>query len=196
MSLLLENYNSVKHSSTGFSPLTLHTLYQVQPARDIDVIINRVSTTLTNVAKKMLTPVPPHQARVKKGDIVRISARTMTDERKNTFRKHYFANWSVQLYTVESVSPGTELSRPQFKLATKQGHIVKQRFYRSDLQLVDVDSLEINEKKRPDYSAGSRKWATNGRHSCFILSPSISPLPRTSSNRSGNIISSRFHRVV
>ena len=154
MSLLLENYNSVKHSSTGFSPLTLHTLYQVQPARDADVVIDRVRTKLTNVAKKMLTPVPPHQARVKKGDIVRISARTMSDERKNTFRKHYWANWSVQLYTVVSVSKGTELSRPQFKLATKQGHIVKQRFYQSDLQLVDVDSLEINEKKRPDYSAG------------------------------------------
>ena len=147
--LVLQNYNTAKHSSTGFAPTELQQAYM----EDNKEILSKSFERLTTRAIKMLTPEITNPI-IKKGDTVRISIHTMKDVRKQTFRKTYLANWSKDVYTVSSISRGSEWQNPQYKLKNMHEHAIRQRFYRKDLQKVDIETLTINEQKRPDYSGG------------------------------------------
>ena len=90
------------------------------------------------------------------GDIVRISLHTLSDIRKDSHRKKFLANWSKTLYVVVSISAGSAWQNPQYKIKSREtDRIVRKRFYKSDLQLVPIESLQVNEKPRPDYSEGN-----------------------------------------
>ena len=130
-------------------------------------------------AVKMLTPMQS-KPELQIGDHVRIAATTMSNERKLTFRKNYLANWSKAIYTVASISPGSAWQHPQYKLANEHGHTMKQRFYRSDLQATDPETLAVNRAERPDYSkngifnqeAHAQRMAREGQMVTIILPPS------------------------
>ena len=101
----------------------------------------------------------------------------LSNERKQTFRKNYLANWSKAIYSVKSISKGSAWQHPQFKLMNEHGPTIQQRFYRSDLQAIDTATLAINTLKRPDYSKGSifnqeeqaKKMAKEGQVANIVL---------------------------
>ena len=149
--LLLTNYNTSLHSSTGCTPNELQ-----QAALDNDeILLTKARQKITARAIKMLTDttmLPDIQI----GDIVRISLHTLSDIRKDSHRKKFLANWSKALYVVVSISAGSAWQNPQYKIKSREtDRIVRKRFYKSDLQLVPIESLQVNEKPRPDYSEGN-----------------------------------------
>ena len=147
--LLLQNYNSSKHSATACSPLELQQAY----LDDDREVLARAGDRLKKRAIKMLTPIVKYPL-VNIGDNVRISVKTMSDVRKQTFRKNFLANWSKDVFTVESISKGSAWQNAQYKLKNAHDHVIQQRFYRKDLQKIDVSTLTVNKKKRPDFSQG------------------------------------------
>ena len=173
--LFLLNYNSAKHSSTGYTPLALQQAF----LDGNEELLAKAKQKLQIRAVKMLTPMQS-KPELQIGDHVRIAATTMSNERKLTFRKNYLANWSKAIYTVASISLGSAWQHPQYKLANEHGHTMKQRFYRSDLQATDPETLAVNRAERPDYSkngifnqeAHAQRMAREGQMVTIILPPS------------------------
>ena len=147
--LLLENYNTSQHSSTGLSPIEL----QDAVLSENEIILQEARKRLKTRALKMLHK-EDDAPNIQIGDSVRIAATTMIDERKKTFRKNYMANWSKQLYHVSSISKGGVLNNPQYKLTDLHSNKIRQRFYKNQLQKVNPETLIINHEPRPDYSNG------------------------------------------
>ena len=149
--LFIDNYNHAKHSATGYTPDRLQQAVINSETEVLDRAREKIQKGATRMVKQPKTLLPI----VDIGDHVRISAHTMADERKQTFRKGYLANWSQDLYVVERIStPSNEWHKPQYRLKDQTGHSLRQRFYRPDLQLVDTTALTINHHSRPDYSEG------------------------------------------
>ena len=51
-----------------------------------------------------------------------------------------------------SRSPGGEWNAPRYKVVDEDGNVIPRRYYATDLQQVNKDTLEISTEPRPNYS--------------------------------------------
>jgi hypothetical protein len=138
--LLLENYNSGVHSTTGFKPQTLHRTTN-------EAIIQSAAEKIAKKARTTLRRSRRNFEQLQVGDHVRLDSCVHPKKRKNKlFAKAYLTNWSREIYRVKSISKPEEegeLSRPQYRLTEiPTGKLLKRRFYRDNLLKINLESLQ------------------------------------------------------
>jgi transposase InsO family protein len=138
LSAILENYNSAVHSSTKFAPDELVAAWKEQD----DSVLAKARATLFKRARKSLGSEPGSVIKV--GDHVR----TLVSRRKKPMKtgdtKLRRPVWSESIHAVENVSnPTNGLSLPRYTLEGST-----ERFYASDLQRVELDTL-VPRRRRP-----------------------------------------------
>lgn len=135
LALLMRGYNNQVHSTTGLSPIQLHT------GKKAPVRIARKN--INNRAEKIVEKYSREFPEVNVGDYVRIALRTDPSFRRNTALKKqsYVRQWSYEMFKVVDITTPRKTKKPQYQLAKKNGELLPRKFLRQDLQLVDKKHL-------------------------------------------------------
>ena len=130
---LVENLNSSKHESTGYTPLDL----MERPELSQD--------TIDEIHERMERRRPKHNEMhqvYEIGDFVRVALTTESAIRKQTFRKKIMNNWSSIVFQIYSISdPSAASTQPQYLLyntVTKRRS--KKKYWGFQLQKVTGDA--------------------------------------------------------
>jgi hypothetical protein len=145
------NINSSVHRNTGFTPNALREAARTHDAATLATAAARLKSLAEERlqrAQRRARPLPD----VRVGDTVRVAFETMASQRKLKMRKSYVGNWSRDLFTVTHISAGSSVNLPQFRLRrSPDGDAVHQRYYRRDVQLVDLDALQLAPEVGPAF---------------------------------------------
>jgi len=137
---VIQNYNNSVHSSIGMKPsIAMHH-------------VNTVDKRLKELANYKLQQAPKYPP-LQVGDSVRLSLQTTVDYRKDTFRKKYLSQWSKEIYTISAIIAAQPLSSDRYSIRDKDGKTPGRRYFRYQLQKIDLTSLIPVETTRPDFDA-------------------------------------------
>jgi len=134
-------YNHSKHRSIGCKPADI-TIENAAELRD--KLLNDRGESKKKMNKK-------EKDDIKVGDTVRIS------KVKSIFAKGYLANWTEELFTVESIN--RKYSPITYKLKDYQGEVIEGSFYRHEIQLAShKDELFLVENIIRREKRGNEMW--------------------------------------
>ena len=131
---LIENLNTSKHESTGFTPLFL----MEQP--ELESVIDRIHERMER--KRPKHPESLHQV-FALGDFVRTALVTESAIRKQTFRKKIMANYSSDIFQIYSISkPAAASTQQQYLLYnTTTKRRSKKRYWGYQLQKISDETV-------------------------------------------------------
>jgi len=191
--MLIENYNTVIHSSTKYTPSLLHFT-------DDSGIIQKAKSMLEQRNERWLKKNNRIFPEIKKGDYVRVSNLAFKDYRKesNVLKNSYKPNWSKNIYQVISISkPSNPLHQPLYTIKDKNNH--KLRLYRDSLQFLPsatprqthLNSRVINPNFH--YRELDREIATKARNNTNVSDRLTSRMQREPRKRYPNSALNSFH---
>ena len=167
---IVEAYNQRVHSSTGSRPDDLHS------SRDPEVL-DAALDKMIGKAKRIRGTVKTSGQKIQRGDFVRVSVFTNSQERKNAvFRKGFLPNWSSEIWEVSSVSRPKHNTEPIFTVKYR-GQI--KRLTRDRLQKISSETKslyderkelkDIKDKKYFDQYKNAQTLAKRGRKKKVLI---------------------------
>ena len=169
---LIENLNTSKHESTGFTPLFL----MEQP--ELESVIDRIHERMER--KRPKHPESLHQV-FALGDFVRTALVTESAIRKQTFRKKIMNNWSTEVYQIYSISkPAAASTQQQYLLYnTTTKRRSKKRYWGYQLQKVSEENANAaGEKSDSDQDENANDVNNENNEDEEVLEPA--PIRRSS----------------
>ncbi len=147
LQVLIDNYNTTPHLSTGYTPEYLH---RSSDSQAIDKAKNKMEKRNLKWMKTYGKQFPP----VKRGDPVRLSNLVFKDLRRaEALVSHsYTPSWSDKIYNVVSIShPKIPEQQPQYTVEDPQS-AKRLRIFRDNIQLLPGQIPRITDiSSRPTY---------------------------------------------
>lgn len=142
---LIENLNSSKHESTGYTPLDL-----MQRPELGEELIQEIHERMERRRPKQAEAIH-HE--FQQGDYVRVALTSESAIRKQTFRKKIMANWSADVFQVYSVSePAASGTQQQYLLKNlTTNRKSKKRYWGYQLQLVAEPAASKDDEQENDH---------------------------------------------
>jgi len=134
---VLVSYNNSKHRSIGCKPSEVN------------------SSNVAEIRDKMLTT--NQKKKIKEKDDINVGDKVRISKVKSVFAKGYLANWTEEIFTVESINrkhiPIT------YKLKDYQGEVIEGSFYRHEIQsIVHTEDIYLVEKIIRRQKRGHEQW--------------------------------------
>ena len=105
---LIDNFNSTKHGTTGYTPMELMTHMPLH-----EDLIKEIQSRMRTKIKHTVQSDYMYEV----GDLVRVALTTDAAVRRDKFRKRIKANWSSDVFEIYSIStPVTAGTQPQYLL--------------------------------------------------------------------------------
>ena len=153
---LVFNYNTSKHSITNFEPKTIHSGRNT-PLRKVQIKATRqeIRDRGAKIVKQGQSRFKPIQV----SNYVRLSKNTDPKWRKRTTLKGYSyePQWFDALYEVVSISKPTRIRDSQYTLKNENNEILKRKFIRKDLMVVDKNKLIKNDALDDNYEVDGQQ---------------------------------------
>ncbi len=147
---LVKNYNTSKHSITNFEPESIHS-GRTTPLKKVKIKATRqeIRDRGVKIIKEGQHRFPP----IRVSNYVRLSKNTDPQWRKRTSLKGYSyePQWFADLYEVVSISKPTRIRESQYTLKNENGTVLKRKFIRKDLMIVNKNNLIKNESVDDKY---------------------------------------------
>lgn len=164
----VELYNNSTHSSTKYTPFTLH----YSSGKNQRKAVRRARDRMVGKAKKYLEE-RKHRPELEVGDQVRIAIKKIRNEtaqddneaeratearRQGDFRSKLGINWSKEIYTVASISyPRKEYLRETYQVEDKEGKRLPTIFKRGELQKIGEPKEEKEEQPQEEQQANANE---------------------------------------
>jgi hypothetical protein len=128
---IIDNYRSIKHSSTGYSPECLHM------TKDFSKIKKAREKMLMRNSKWLQQSKKKHFKDISIGDYVRVSIEVFKENRKHCkySKKSLQPNWTKEIFKVESIIDNSRLHLPMYRVKSiSNGKILQ--VHRDNLQFI------------------------------------------------------------